>query len=581
MAEPFFTDVTEPIRFAGLGSTDPLTFKVYDRDRLVLGKRMEDHLRPGVCFWHSFAWPGTDMFGIGTLDRPWLRRDGRPDGRRPREDGRRLRVLHQARRARTTASTTATSRPRARPSRSSAPTSTPSPTRPPATRSGPASGCCGARPTCSRIPRYQAGAATNPDPEVFAYAAAQVKHMLEVTQRLGGANYVLWGGREGYDTLLNTDLRREGEQLARFLHLVAGAQAQDRLPGHAAHRAQADGADQAPVRLRHRDRARLPGPHGLEGEYRVNIEANHATLAGPQLPPRGRVRDRERDARAASTPTAAIRRTAGTPTSSRTRSRTWSCRSTRSCGAAASRPAASTSTPSCVARASTGTTCSTPTSAASTRSPGPCSWPRPSSRTASWPRCEDARYAGWDGALGAAILDGSLSLADLEARVADGEIDPAPRVGAPGAAREPRQPARSGPRTADPDGPRHRDRHVDDRHQGRPHRRGRPGRSAIGVAEYDYEVPQPLWSEQDPPLWWDGTVSAIRSVLASTGVDGADVAAIGLTGPDARPRPARRRRRGAAAGDPLERPADRRTRATRSARPSARSGSSPSPATTP
>ena len=59
-------------------------------------------------------------------------------------------------------------------------------------------------------PRYQAGAATNPDPEVFAYAAAQVKHMLEVTQRLGGENYVLWGGREGYDTLLNTDLRARG-----------------------------------------------------------------------------------------------------------------------------------------------------------------------------------------------------------------------------------------------------------------------------------------------------------------------------------------------------------------------------------
>ena len=63
-------------------------------------------------------------------------------------------------------------------------------------------------------PRYQAGAATNPDPEVFAYAAAQVKHMLEVTQRLGGENYVLWGGREGYDTLLNTDLKREQAQLA-------------------------------------------------------------------------------------------------------------------------------------------------------------------------------------------------------------------------------------------------------------------------------------------------------------------------------------------------------------------------------
>ena len=72
VAEAFFTEVTEPIRYAGPESTDPLAFKVYDKDRVVLGKRIEEHLRPGVCFWHSFAWPGLDMFGIGTLDRPWL-----------------------------------------------------------------------------------------------------------------------------------------------------------------------------------------------------------------------------------------------------------------------------------------------------------------------------------------------------------------------------------------------------------------------------------------------------------------------------------------------------------------------------
>ena len=68
--------------------------------------------------------------------------------------------------------------------------------------------------------RYQAGAATNPDPEVFAYAAAQVTHMLEVTKRLGGENYVLWGGREGYETLLNTDMKRELAQFGRFLTMV-------------------------------------------------------------------------------------------------------------------------------------------------------------------------------------------------------------------------------------------------------------------------------------------------------------------------------------------------------------------------
>src|SRR4249919_3769221 len=78
MADAFFADVPGRIPFGGLDSTDPLTFKVYEPDRMVLGKRMADHLRIGVCLWHSFAWAGIDMFGIGTLDRPWLAADRDP-----------------------------------------------------------------------------------------------------------------------------------------------------------------------------------------------------------------------------------------------------------------------------------------------------------------------------------------------------------------------------------------------------------------------------------------------------------------------------------------------------------------------
>jgi len=72
MNQPFFPDVPGPIPFGGLGSDDPLTYKVYQPDRLVLGKRMADHLRIAVCYWHSFNWPGSDVFGVGTFDRPWL-----------------------------------------------------------------------------------------------------------------------------------------------------------------------------------------------------------------------------------------------------------------------------------------------------------------------------------------------------------------------------------------------------------------------------------------------------------------------------------------------------------------------------
>src|SRR5207237_9245507 len=129
-------------------------------------------------------------------------------------------------------------------------------------------------------PRYAAGAATPPDPDVFAYAAAQVKTMLEVTHRLGGANYVLWGGREGYETLLNTDLRREEAQFARFLALVAEHKERIGFKGTLL----IEPKPQEPAKHQYDyDAATVVGflqRHDLAGEYRLNLEANHATLAG-------------------------------------------------------------------------------------------------------------------------------------------------------------------------------------------------------------------------------------------------------------------------------------------------------------
>ena len=211
MADGFFSDVAKPIPFGGLDSTDPLSYKVYQPDRLVLGKRMEDHLRIAVCLWHSFAWPGSDVFGSGTFDRPWNDprlepmlaaeakldaafefveklgvpffcfhdRDVSPEGHTYVQTQGYLDTvigMIEDRMAQT-----------------------------------------GVRLLWGTAnlfshPRYAAGAATNPDPEVFAFAATQVKSMLEATHRLGGANYVLWGGREGYETLLNTDMAREEAQ---------------------------------------------------------------------------------------------------------------------------------------------------------------------------------------------------------------------------------------------------------------------------------------------------------------------------------------------------------------------------------
>src|SRR5204863_7623835 len=128
-------------------------------------------------------------------------------------------------------------------------------------------------------PRYAAGAATSPDPEVFAYAAAQVKTMLEVTHRLGGANYVLWGGREGYETLLNTDLAREEAQLARFLTLVAEHKHRIGFTGTLL----IEPKPQEPTKHQYDyDAATVVGflqRHDLADQYRLNLEANPATLA--------------------------------------------------------------------------------------------------------------------------------------------------------------------------------------------------------------------------------------------------------------------------------------------------------------
>jgi xylose isomerase len=278
MSEPFFPDV-EPIAYAGPDATRDLAFRHYDRDRVVLGKRMEDHLRFAVCWWHGFAWPGSDVFGAGTFDRPWLDDDDDAMARAERQTDvafeffAKLGVPFFCFHDRDVAPEAPTFRETcARLDRIAE--------RIEARMAETGVGLLWGTANLFGHPRYAAGAATNPDPEVFAHAAAQVKHCLDLTHRLGGANYVLWGGREGYETLLNTDLRREAEQLGRFLALVVEHKHRIGFPGtiliepkpHEPTKHQYD-RDVAHVLafLRRFD---------LEGDVRLNIEVNHATLAG-------------------------------------------------------------------------------------------------------------------------------------------------------------------------------------------------------------------------------------------------------------------------------------------------------------
>jgi len=278
VSELFFDSVPERIRFGGLGSGEALAYKVYQPDRLVMGKSMEDHLRIAVCLWHSFNWPGSDVFGAGTFDRPWLADADRMEGARAKlgaafEFMEKLGVpffcFHDWDVA-PEASTFAESRANLHAMADEM------------ARHMERTGARLLWGTANLFsnPRYAAGAATNPDPEVFAYAAAQVKNMLEVTKRLGGVNYVLWGGREGYETLLNTDLAREEAQLARFLSLVADHKHKIGFEGTLL----LEPKPQEPTKHQYDyDTATVLGflaRHGLADEYRVNIEANHATLAG-------------------------------------------------------------------------------------------------------------------------------------------------------------------------------------------------------------------------------------------------------------------------------------------------------------
>jgi len=275
----FFAEVPGRVEFGGLASSNPLAFKVYEPDRMVLDRRMEDHLRIAVCLWHSFNWPGSDVFGVGTFDRPWL-----AAGADPRSASRaKLEAAFEFVDKLGVPYFTFHDRDVAAEGGSFAETiglldAAVADIEAHMERTG-VRLLWGTANLFSH-PRYAAGAATNPDPEVFAYAAAQVKHMLEATHRLGGANYVLWGGREGYETLLNTDLAREEAQLARFLTLVAEHKHRIGFTGSLL----LEPKPQEPTKHQYDyDTATVDAflvRHDLADEYRVNIEANHATLAG-------------------------------------------------------------------------------------------------------------------------------------------------------------------------------------------------------------------------------------------------------------------------------------------------------------
>lgn len=273
-----YYDKIERINYEGTQTNNPFAFRHYNPSQIILGKTMAEHLRLSICYWHTFCWAGTDMFGAGSFNYPWQTSsdpltnakakadvafeffykmnvpfyafhdvDVAPEGNSIQEYINNLAIMsdillekqHQT-----------------------------------------GVNLLWGTANCFTNPKYAAGAATNPDPQVFACAATQVVHAMNATHKLGGQNYVLWGGREGYETLLNTDLKKEREQLGKFMQLVVENKYKIGFKGALL----IEPKPQEPTKHQYDyDVATIYGflkQFGLEKEIKVNIEANHATLAG-------------------------------------------------------------------------------------------------------------------------------------------------------------------------------------------------------------------------------------------------------------------------------------------------------------
>jgi xylose isomerase len=273
----YFPEVRSPIAYEGPESKNPLAFRYYDKNRTVAGKTMAEHLKFAVCYWHTMRGTGADTFGGASFPRPWgveadpieaaestmdaafeffhklgvgyycfHDRDVAPEGASIEETNQRLQRMVQ--RAKHFQGETGIE-------------------------------LLWGTANLFSHPRYTHGAATNPDPLVFAHAAAQVRRAIDATVELGGTGYVFWGGREGYTTLLNTDLKQEREQMAAFLRLAANYAKEAGFTGTlliepkpmepTTHQYDFDSATTLGF-LREFD---------LVDEFKLNIESNHATLA--------------------------------------------------------------------------------------------------------------------------------------------------------------------------------------------------------------------------------------------------------------------------------------------------------------
>uniref|UniRef100_A0A0E0AP17 Xylose isomerase n=1 Tax=Oryza glumipatula TaxID=40148 RepID=A0A0E0AP17_9ORYZ len=273
----FFPGIPK-IKYEGPSSKNPLAYKWYNAEEVILGKKMKDWMRFSVAFWHTFRGTGGDPFGAPTKSWPWedgtnsldmakrrMRahfefmeklgvdrwcfhdRDIAPDGKTLTETNKNLdEIVELAKKLQEE------------------------------TNIKPLWGTA----QLFMHPRYMHGAATSPEVKVYAYGAAQVKKALEVTHYLGGENYVFWGGREGYQTLLNTDMKRELDHLASFLQAAVDYKKKIGFNGTLL----IEPKPQEPTKHQYdwdvATTFSFLQKYGLTGEFKINVECNHATLSG-------------------------------------------------------------------------------------------------------------------------------------------------------------------------------------------------------------------------------------------------------------------------------------------------------------
>ena len=272
----FFKDIGK-IAYEGKNSTNPLSFKYYNPDEMIAGKPMKEHLKFALSWWHTMGGDGTDMFGCGTADKSWGESD--PSARAKAKVDAAFEIMDKlsieyfcfhdrdlspeyGSLAETNAKLDEVTDYIAE-----------------KMKADPTKKLLWGTAKCFDHPRYMHGAGTSPSADVFAFSAAQIKKAVEATVKLGAMGYVFWGGREGYETLLNTDMALEQDNMARLMRMTVDYARSIGYKGDF----YIEPKPKEPTKHQYDfDTATVLGflrKYGLENDFKMNIEANHATLA--------------------------------------------------------------------------------------------------------------------------------------------------------------------------------------------------------------------------------------------------------------------------------------------------------------